>query len=136
MNGRPAAARRFSFQPVIAAVRSNTFTIAVPSDGDGAHVAAGDVVGDAPALPVGDVGQRDERRRAADPVALLDRVADGVDVGVAGAAVLVDRDATRSADAEAGHRARGVVSGRTPIEPTTSSAGMAPAVGEDHRVGP
>ena len=59
---------------------------------------SGDVVGDAPALAVRDVGERDERRRPRDRVGLLGDVADGVDVGVARSVRVVDCDAAARAE--------------------------------------
>ena len=57
-----------------------------------ANCEAADVVGHPPALTIGDVGQRDKRRAAADRVTLLHGVADGVDVGITRSAILVDGD--------------------------------------------
>ena len=69
----------------------------------GTGVEPGDVVGHPAALAVGHVGEGDERRAAADGVDLLDGVADGVHVGVAGAAGVVDGDAATGPDREPGH---------------------------------
>ena len=61
-----------------------------------AGVAPGDHVGRDAALPVGRPGQRDERRIAGDVVLDLDGIADGEDVRVAGAHLVVDAGSRRA----------------------------------------
>ena len=79
---------------------------------------AGDDVGDPTALEVGGVGERDEGLLVAEPVDLLDRVADGVDVGAlvrkCSSTAMPPRSPTRRPAAWAR-----VVSGRTPMAATT-----------------
>ena len=79
--------------------------------------AAGDHVGDEPALAVGGVGERDQRLGAVEPVTLLDRVAHRVDVRVAGAELLVDGDAAAWPERRARPPPARPVSGRTPMRP-------------------
>ena len=62
----------------------------------------GDVVGDPAPLAVGHIREGDERGRVRDGVGLLDRVADGVDVGVVRLVRLVDGDATARPQLEPG----------------------------------
>ena len=92
---------------------------------------SGDVVGHPPALPVGDVGQRDERGRVRDGVGLLDGVADGVDVGVARLVRVVDRDAAARAEVEAGHLGEADV-GPDPDRADHEVGGEDAPVGEGH----
>ena len=74
-----------------------------------ARVAPGDHVGDDAALTVRRPRQRDEARLAGHAVHLLHGVADGEDVRVAGAHLVVDADAAELADLDAGHlRERGL----------------------------
>ena len=65
-------------------------------------IASGDHVGGDAALPVRRPGQRNQAPLAGDEVLDLDGIADGEDVGVAGAHVLVNADAAALADFEAG----------------------------------
>ena len=65
-------------------------------------IASGDHVGSDPALAVRRAGQRDEAPLAGAEVLDLDGVADGEDVGIAGAHVLVNANASALADFKAG----------------------------------
>ena len=67
------------------------------------RVAAGDDVGGDAALPVGRTGERHQAVLAGQAVLLLDRVADGEDVRVAGALLVVHADAAARAHLDAGH---------------------------------
>ena len=67
------------------------------------RVPPSDHVGRDAALPVRRPRQRDEALLAGDAVRLLDRVAHGEDVGVAGAHLIVHDDAAALADLDAGH---------------------------------
>ena len=67
-----------------------------------AGIASGDHVGRDAALPVRRPGQRDQAPLSGPEVLHLDRIADGEDVRIAGAHVLVDADAAAFADLEPG----------------------------------
>ena len=101
--GPRAASSTFSLAPVwaIAALEDLTDRGALRPAVTG--VAPGNHIGRDPALPVRRPGQRDERPLAGDEVLDLDRVADGEDVGVAGAHLLIDADSSTLAELDSGH---------------------------------
>jgi len=66
-------------------------------------------------------GERDERPLASDEILHLHRVANGEDIGVARAHVLIDTDSSALADLDPAIFAS-AVSGRTPIARITMSA--------------
>ena len=102
--GGPAARSRFSFQPVVATWRPKTPTIAVPRRPG--RVPGRPVMTSATKRPwrLAGLASGTSGLRAVERVALLDGVADRVDVRVARAELVVDRDAPARPDGEAGGR--------------------------------
>ena len=66
-------------------------------------IATGNHIGRDPALPVGRPGERDERPLAGDKVLDFNRVADGKDIGIARAHVLIDAYSSSLAEFDPGH---------------------------------